>query len=332
MVCGQPSWSKPTPGPDAAAGAPLLELVDVTGDTATPARPAPPLLPVSGLVADLRGELIRRAALRRAGKWIGGMRTGFRLIDKAMLGLSPGRVSVLSANTGSGKSTLSNQVAFQTAAFAGQDACAVYVSFENSPFQLALKLLSRLSGIVISHLETGTFEEDDRKFLAALELLGAVPLYYVEGSSRVTPEVMAERIQQAREDSRRTNCLLVLDYLHMAARYAPGNGNTEKVGWMVARMMELAKAEKAHVWAIGSQNRKANESSTATLHGGKDASEIEYDADHLLVLTGKGKEPTRRLELLKNRHGEADVYQDFTFTKSIGFFSQGDDDDRWREE
>jgi replicative DNA helicase len=313
-----------------------LELVDVTGDAAgesdaaaAPHPPPPPLLSTKALLGDVLAELGRRNQKRRAGQWVGGMRTGIKLLDKHLKGLSPGRLTVLNATTGIGKSTFGNQLAYQVAAFEGQDACALYVSFENDPFELILKLLARLSGWPIDSLEDGNVPLDDARLQKAAQRIAATPIYYLRGNAATSVAWIAKQIAAVREESGRADLLLVYDYLQMGARFLPGQTTTEKVDLMCAYLLGLAEHAQVHVWAIGSQNREANKASESTLHGGRGSGIIEYDANHLLAMTGKEDEP-RHLKILKNRHGHAGGDDRFILHGDRGYFEQaGDDGDRW---
>lgn len=289
----------------------------------------PPLLSTRGLLDSLLGDLHERHVTRKGGGWTGGLRCGFRLIDHELRGLRHGSVTMFSAEPTMGKSTCCNQIAYQTAAFPGQHAAALYVSFEDDPAYLLLKHLSRLSGWRINDLQDGLVSTQEAQLAEAVRRLVDTPLFYLRGNAATDATVMIER---ARDVRRLLNAeaplLIVVDYLQYFARYAPGRVLMDQIGMALTELGRVAEATNAALLVVGSQNREANKRGDATMFGGRGSGEIEYDADQLLVLTrdertvAMGCGQPRKLTALKTRFGGAGAEALLDFEADFGRFDE----------
>jgi replicative DNA helicase len=300
-----------------------LELDDRTTDPRDTGA-APPLLSTGTLLGNLLQDLAARHQTRHGGGWTGGLRCGFRLFDKELRGLRPRSVTLLNAEPTIGKSTLTNQIAYQVAAFESQKAAAVCAAFEDDPAHLLLKQLARLSGWSIDDLEDGRISPNDPQLLAAVERLAAAPLFYLRGNSATTPEVLIERLAEAKEAAKADATLLCVDYLQYFARHTNGRTQIEQIGIALSGLAHVADTSGAALLVVASQNRETNKNGGATLYGGRGSGEIEYDADVLLSMTReKDADNERRLLVVKNRFGAAGAEAKLTFTKERGLFEQG---------
>ncbi|HEV2121350.1 MAG TPA: DnaB-like helicase C-terminal domain-containing protein [Chloroflexota bacterium] len=72
----------------------------------------------TAILSDLRTRG-RVAHFERTGSTIMGHATGLSRLDDLLGGLEPGRVTILQAAPGTGKTVLSNQIAYHVAAHAG---------------------------------------------------------------------------------------------------------------------------------------------------------------------------------------------------------------------
>lgn len=251
-----------------------------------------PLLSTSSLLGGLMQDLAERYTTRQGGGWTGGIRCGIPMIDKDLRGLRPGSVTILNAEPNIGKTTLSNQICYQSCVYPGAHTAALYVSFENDPTDLLLKHLARLSGWPTTTLEDGEISPTDDQLQSAVRQLSTLPLFYLRGTPATTADLIKRRAEQAQQATNGADLLLVIDYLQFFARFIDARQTIDQLGKALAFLSHLADTTGAALLVIGSQNRKANERPDAGMYGGRGSGEIEYDADCLLTMAREGKTVT----------------------------------------
>ena len=319
--------------PDHASGD-ELELDDVTeptgqsGATSQPSGP-PPMRGVSELTRGILEDLAGRHQQFKEDGWVGGLRCGFKVIDEDLRGLRPRSLNVLNAGPNIGKSTLSNQIAYGVATYPDQRVGVLYATFENEPDDFVRKHIARLSGWSVNELEAGEIPPTDAKVQQAALRLGSVPLYYVYGNARLTPDVLISYIQQIQQEAGVTYTLLILDYLQGYSRFAKGANDLEKIAATLSELRRIAEATGAALLVIGSQNRETNKGGGPTMFGGRGTGDIEYDADTILVLSKSEEEKTgesdteyRYLHAVKTRFGGAGATAKLLFMPGYANFSE----------
>lgn len=250
--------------------------------------------------ADLAGNVIEYARKRylkreQTGKPVTGILTGLVTLDRMLNGLNPG-LHVLAAGPGAGKTTLSLQLAVQAA----RDGHAVaYITYENSPANLMLKLLCAHAGLPTGEVERGY--GDPARLEQAQQAL-AEPL------SRMRFYAGSAQLDLARIDAG----LLVFDYLQRAAHAVGYEQLRHNVSAMTGSLRDWAMGREAAVLAISSLNRSASDygrGGAVQLENLKESGDLEYGADTVLLLYPPGEStatpPARDLELrlAKNRFG-----------------------------
>lgn len=280
-------------------------------------RPAADPLELDPVMQDIAERL---AHYQETGSAIRGHRTGIDPLDDKLGGLEAGRVTILQAQPGAGKTTFSNQVA-HTLASAGVP--VVYVSFENEPADLMRKQLARLADVSPGRLDRGTLPESGYDAIdAAAERFAeeAATLYYLNGTAETTIETIRGALYYVRnQHPAGGHPVVMIDYLQQLARIAGGGPRDDmmtRVGLISRGLTDLAKDEalRCHVWAISSMGREAYKNSNGKAPGmaaGKYSGDLEFDASAVLSLT-KGEPSQARdsnhaallLSIVKNRYGQ----------------------------
>jgi replicative DNA helicase len=239
-----------------------------------------------------------------------GLATGFKRLDQILNGFNAG-LHVLAAGPGAGKTTL----ALQWANVATQAGAAVlYVTYENSPANLVLKLLASVAGISGVEIERGygdmrKIEEASRKLEPALSRLAIL-----EGNSKLSLAQIHSRVRQTQEAQGREDVLVVVDYLQRAAHQKGYDQLRHSVSAIAGELREMANQCGVPVLAISSQNRAGgdygrNAGSVPNLDSLKESGDLEYAADTAMFLCPepdvKVTAPARAMKLvvLKNRFG-----------------------------
>jgi len=305
-----------------AGARPWPQTLDILGNFVRGARDAAaatqPLQPASSLLGGVLDDVADRYQRRQeTGEDAIGHSTGFPSLDRILGGLDRGRLSIMLAAPGAGKTTFSNQMAFTVAA-AGHP--VVYVSFENSANDLVLKQLARLAGKSAGDIRRGKVPPAALEEAYKLFDRGAGRrLFYVTGTAGTTIDTVAAALEQLRRAFPDTYPVVVVDFLQRLATSASvagrGSGLDDmrgRVGLVSQQLRTLALESDAHIWAISSTNRAAYDSEKAKpgLASARESGDVEFAADHVITLAsgqGDGLSITTdplMLAVVKNRHGE----------------------------
>lgn len=229
-------------------------------------------LGVDGMVrmADIRDEFIRSLT----SDAIHGWPTGWRDLDDLVGGWRPGEVTVVTGDTGSGKTTFTAQAALF---FALHHGSVLYCPFEMGAKKQTRKWVSQVAGANLNKLKP---EQIDR----ALDLLCSLPLF-VFWRSEVSVEALANTIVYAAEE-----CgvrFVVIDHLHWLLRSEENSvaeiSNLTKAIARAAVMAGVHILLVAHPHAIKTEG-KHRDNAVVQLGDLKGGSSIKQDADNALSI------------------------------------------------
>jgi len=286
------------------------------------------LLWAEGLVGRVLEEVgARHAQRRQTGRPVLGLDTGIPRLNELLGGLRDGGLYILAGPPGAGKTSLALQIASRVALRVP----VVYVSFENSPANLTLKLLCRLAEVPAADAERGLVDPAKLRSAAGDFRAQAARLAFLEGTSRTTVPQVRARALQAMARHRAERCLVVVDYLQ---RMAHGRGYTDlraNVSALVGELTDLARRLNSPVLALSSLSRAGYQGGEgkADLAALKESGDVEYAADVVLFLATpkerKAVPPARAVDLVvaKNRYGELDSVP-LVFKADIGLFGEED--------
>lgn len=255
-------------------------------------------------------ELARRRMERRksSGQACSGIASGLGRLDQILNGFNEG-LHVLAAGPGAGKTTLCAQWALHAAA---SRVPVVYVTYENSPRSLVLKMVCSRAGLSPSQVERG-YADLGLLEEAAVELREPLRLVsLIEGTSQMTVAQVRGRALQAMERAGCGQVLVVFDYLQRAAHGKGYEQLRHNVSSLAGELREMASRLQSPVIAISSQNRSVGDygrGGSAQLDSLKESGDLEYAADSVLFLTQArertASEPARAVDLavVKNRFG-----------------------------
>ena len=255
-----------------------------------------------------------------------GVRCGVSAIDEATGGLVPGRLIVVGARPGQGKSSLIAQ--FATSAMES-GAGVLFFSLEMSGPELAARAICAKARVDSSLYMRGRLNAEDRAKASAAAAALTGQMYIDE---TVNLDIQEIRLRALRHRARHGDlALIVVDYLGLAkAGDAAREQRYLQVGAVSQGLKQLAKELHVPVVAAHQLNRNAE-------HDGKqmdqrpklsqlrESGSVEQDADQVLLIWPFQKDPRdghmvdwqadpRPIEvaLCKNRHGpQALIYLDF---------------------
>ena len=266
------------------------------------------LEPVSKILVDVY-ERISVAA--KSGRNLPGLPTGFRDVDRFIMGLNNSDLILIASRPGMGKTSIALNIALHVAKTSGRSV-AVF-SLEMSREQLAMRLLSSESFIDGKKLQSGRIKTDEWSRLAnAAASISAADLLINDDASLTVADMNA----QCRRLSNLG--LVVIDYIQLMQSASGTKGyqaeNRVQVVSEISRMMKIMAKELNVPVICLSQLSRANETrkdKRPMLSDLRESGAIEQDADVVMGLYrddyyNEESESHNIVEciVLKNRRGE----------------------------
>ena len=292
-----------------------------------------PLLWADRLLERVRYDLGVASAAREAGQRTMGIASGLSVLDIVLNGWQPGGLYILGGAPGVGKTSLALQWACQ--AVVDRRAVVVYLTYENSPQNLALKAIGRLAGVPPTAAERGRADphrwgQGLERFRAIAPNLALVPAdagMSVDSVEAITREALAHRPGEG---------LLIVDYLQRMAYTERFESLRDNVSALAQRLRDLAVRLDLPVVAISALAPGRHVDEPLRLAALAERGELEYASDVVLLLgpradvtlasaaRAQAAPGLRLLDLLvaKNRYGEADRTIPVVFRPSTGDFKE----------
>lgn len=274
----------------------------------------------------LLSEYVDLAQRQSLGGGIVGVSTGLPCLDAALGGLAPGRLVIVGARPGQGKSSLIAQAAVCASE---KGAGTLFFSLEMSGTELAARMICSKAGVDSAAYMQGRLTPGDRAKTdaAAKQLNGS---FYIDETPNLSIDEL--RLRAIRHRAKFDDLgLLVVDYLGLAsAPHRRGEGRHLEVGAVSRGLKELAKELHVPVLAAHQLNRNADDKVDAApkLSQLRESGSCEQDADQVVLLWPFQKDPRTGMLVdwqaqvrpvavfvAKNRHGaQAVLYVNFRRT------------------
>lgn len=242
------------------------------------------------LLAELMPEELKGMAARAAsGRELAGLDTGLRALNERTGGLAEGKVHVIGARPGMGKSTLALQIARNVAA---KGHGAVFLSCEMTKSELALKLLAGESMVDYRRLRAGKHDRREwAPMTEAAQRLAKLPLSlkYCPGA---TIPLLRSTVRQEKNRLRARGTalgLVVVDYLQILnGQRERGQSREQEVAELMRRLLSLASEFGVPVLVASQLNRslesRSNKSKRPSLADLRESGSIEQDAYTVTLL------------------------------------------------
>ena len=252
--------------------------------------------PIDVIMETLFNELEALSATNSAPL---GVNTGFRALDKYLLGLRPGQMMVVGARPGVGKTAFALNLALN-AASSGVDeskgASVAFFSLEMSKQEIAQRLLaSEATSITLQNIRSGKIPNEAwPDLITATERLSRLDIQIDDTPGTTVTEIRtkARRMLRGKE-----NGIIIVDYLQLLS--APSNGRrndsrANEVSEMSRGIKIMAKELGVPVVALSQLNRDVESRSGGRGEGSKskrpqlsdlrESGSIEQDADIVVLL------------------------------------------------
>jgi replicative DNA helicase len=245
----------------------------------------------------LHGAVTLAAEAHSRDGALAGLSTGLIDLDAKIGGLHPSDLMILAARPSMGKSTLAVNIGFDVArnyAWEPQPdgskktvrgGVVAFFSLEMSAEQLALRMLSEVSGVSGDRLRKGEIDASEfgRIRDAALEIQDAP--FYIDDTGGITLAKLAAR---ARRLKRMVGLdLLIIDYLQLITMGGSKNDNrVQEVSAITMGLKALAKELHVPVIALSQLSRQVEnrEDKRPQLSDLRESGSIEQDADMVMFI------------------------------------------------
>lgn len=229
--------------------------------------------------------------------------TGWPDLDRTIGGLAPGRLVVVGARPGVGKSLMGTNLALH---FAEQHQHAVLLaSLEMPEDEVGQRMLAARAQVNLTALQMGLHDERAWRRIAELQAeLGALPITIDDNPAQSVTSIRAaaRNVQRTRDDL----ALIVVDYLQLVRPSDAKVNRSEQIGEISRGLKLLARETGACVVAMAQVNREGTKHSDGRprMTDLRESGAIEADADQVLLLH-QPDEALPELEVItdKNRHG-----------------------------
>jgi replicative DNA helicase len=236
---------------------------------------------------------------------------GFTPLDKTIgMGLRPGELMLVGGAQGTGKTTMSLQMARNVAS--GGQANVLYICFEHDEQYLLNRLIAMESALVHLPHKTGAIKIQDvrREILGSYNSdanigaqLAANPrlrpsldriarygqnLFLMRGTQTAsTVDNIRRLIRQHRQLSGDRRLFVLIDYLQKVPMIPEPSTETEKVTFIVQSLKDIALSEEVPMLAIVAADKEGLKASRLRNHHLRGSSAINYEADIILILNEK---------------------------------------------
>lgn len=251
-------------------------------DLANPSNDAPLFAQVDSLIEDLLTDYGKRQAAAAANGGVVGVRTGLDHLDETLNGFEPGKLYMLAAMPGTGKTTLALQWA-ATVAQAGQG--ALYISLENDATDLARKTACRLGDVSYAQALKGKLSL--REWAAAVDNLRKLQGRLYLSTPRATMPSLTSLVEGIMTRTGTAPALIVVDYLQAwVKRMATGAEVSDlraQLDRFTPELRALGEQYGCAILAISSQNRAGYKD--GGMGAMKESGDLEYNSDAVLTLS-----------------------------------------------
>jgi len=245
--------------------------------------------------------------------------TSFSKLDKALSGgFQPGKLYVLAARPGIGKSALAIHFSHEIAKRGYRIA---YASLEMSASECAGRLLSRESGVSRPRQKGDLLPAHKKKLEDAKQRMKHWPITFKDDAEATLDSFRAFLVQ---ERAKGGVGLAVIDYLQLLS--APGyDSRVQEVSYLSRSLKQISMELEIPILALSQLNRALEaQNRKPMLSDLRESGSIEQDCDTAFLLSSESKDnPLKekiRVHVAKNRGGENDLCTFVEFQKSLGRF------------
>lgn len=218
-------------------------------------------------------------SLLAADRFRYGIKTGFSDLDRLTTGLYPGQVVIIAARPGMGKTNLGLNIAENIAD--GGTPVGIF-ALEMDKDELALRSLSRASGVDSQKLRTGRLKDADYQAYKNAQTLDR-PVYVDDTAALTITDIRARAIRLVR---RHGAGALVVDYLQLITPAGHTTNREQEVSAISRSLKILAKQLGVPIIAISQLSRalESRDNKRPFLSDLRESGSLEQDADLVIFI------------------------------------------------
>lgn len=226
-----------------------------------------------------------------------GIQTKVKGIDKLLLGLGKGDVTVIGARPAVGKSALALEIA---AKVSEQGKRVAYFNFEMSDQQIYERLLAKYSSLGLSRIRRGValVGTENDKFSNARGKLQSMKNLLIFSGSYSASEIRNSCNNQNFD-------LIIIDYLQLVKADRTYSNRASEVGDISKTIKGMAMDLKVPVIALSQLNRGITATDEPTMNNLRESGDIEQDASNIIFMWNINESgEVKGVKVDKNRQGE----------------------------
>jgi replicative DNA helicase len=221
-----------------------------------------------------------------AGSSLLGTSTGYKDIDKELLGLQDGDLIIVAARPSMGKTALAMNMVENIVTDKEIEGGVLVFSLEMPAESLTTRLLASHAKINQQKVRSSNMNKNDlKKFMESSSKLKDLPLY-IDDSSMLTPMELRARARRIYRQEPNGLSLIVVDYLQLMQLPASTENRVNQISEISRSLKMLAKELKVPVVALSQLNRAVEQrpNRRPIMTDLRDSGAIEQDADVILFI------------------------------------------------
>jgi len=242
-------------------------------------------------LSHLVDKLIPEIQERRDKKGYSGLRTGYENLNNILGGFQKSDLLILAARPSAGKTALALNIAENVAREGGH---VIFFTLEMSGEQLALRLLSSLSGINSQRIRKGEISDKEmsKKILPTFDDMDDMQIFIVDNPG-ITPFQIRAQARRIAHDPEGGVELIIVDYLQLISMQSQQryDGRVQEVSEISRSLKSLARELQVPVLAISQLSRESEKQNRAPkLSDLRESGALEQDADVVMFIHRKQTE------------------------------------------
>ena len=221
-----------------------------------------------------------------AGGSLLGTSTGYKDIDKELLGLQNGDLIIIAARPSMGKTALALNMVEHIVTNKDIEGGVLLFSLEMPAESLTTRLLASHAKINQQKVRSSNMNKNElKKFMESSSKLKDLPLY-IDDSSMLTPMELRARARRIARQEPNGLSLIVVDYLQLMQLPASTENRVNQISEISRSLKMLAKELKVPVVALSQLNRQVEQrpNKRPMMADLRDSGAIEQDADVILFI------------------------------------------------
>ncbi|MGK0367689.1 MAG: replicative DNA helicase [Thermoproteota archaeon] len=213
---------------------------------------------------------------------ISGLPTGFKNLDKRLLGLQPGQLIVLAARPAMGKTSFALSLLMN--AVKGSGLPVAFFSLEMLAPELSMRILSGEAAVDSSRLRSKNYLESDlRQITSAVQDLSSLPIY-IDDSSDINLITIRSQCRKIRAENGLG--LVIIDYLQLMQSHTKTISREQQISEISRGLKSLAKELECPIMALSQLNRavESRPEKRPLVSDLRESGSIEQDADIVMLI------------------------------------------------